>query len=155
MGKKSDFLARLEDTIIDKLEKADLEAAGKFILEEGLYLALMADLFMISGRMRAFEDDGKTRPFLASQRLMIADVLIAMRKISQTIIPLVNIAPLDWASPFLSSWETALLTYEDVDGVVYMVALPRHMRMFMVLGLPAMLRIAVQLTRQLIQLAKP
>lgn len=155
MAKKSEFLARLEDTIIKKLEKADLEAAGKFILEEGLYLALMADLFMISGRLRAYEDDGVTRPFLASQRLMIADVLIAMRDISQANIPLTELKPLGWASPFLSSWETALLTFEDVDGVVYMTALPRHMRMFMVLGLPAMLRIAVQLTRQLIQLAKP
>jgi len=158
LAKKSEFLARLEDTIIEKLEKADLQGAGTFILEEGLYLALMADLFLVSGRFRCYEGDGtigNPKTSLCLEREVLSSSITALRKISTVPIPFTDLAPLAWATPLLESWESALGAAEDVGGVVYYKRIPKHMRMFLVLGLPAMLRIAVQLTRQLIQLAKP
>ena len=155
MARKTEFLARLEDTIIEKLQSADLQAAGTFILEEGLYLALMADLFLVSGRFKAYEDDGTTRTLLSVERLVLADTLASLILLASQKIPFTDLQPLGWALPLLHSWEGALRNAEPVDGVVYFIAVPKHMRMFIVLGLPAMLRIGVQLTRQLIQLAKP
>lgn len=170
MARRTEFLERLEDTVIEKLESADLNAAGSFILEEGLYLALMADLFLVSGRFKVYTGDGtdsNPKTILALERQVLADMISNMRSISSFELPFpvgvsplgitfTNVRPLGWATALLQSWESALGAAEkDDNDVVYYIALPKHVRMFMVLGLPAMLRIAVQLTRQLIQLAKP
>lgn len=148
------FLRELQDAILEKARNADLREAAQFVIEESLYIALMADLFMVSGKVRAFMDDGITRDPLAAQRIVLTNVIIGLRKISQSQIPLTSLRPLEWATPLLESWEAALGDADDYDGVVYYNALPGHMRMFMTLGLPGMLRIAVQLSRQIVQLAR-
>ncbi len=153
LAKQKTFLEEVESTVIEKLKKADLKEIGRFVVEEALYIALMSDLFLVSGRMKVFKEDGVTWTPLYAQRQVIANMIIAMKDMAWQDLPLTDLKPLGWAHPLLSSWETALQTFEDVDGTVYATALPNHMRMFMVLGLPGMLRIAVQLTRQLVQIA--
>jgi len=153
---KREFIVKLEDAILEKLKTSDLTDIGTFLVDEGLYIALMSDLFLVSGRFRAFADDGVTHTFLARERLMIRDTIVNLRNISQVKIPLTDLRPLGWATELLSIWEVALgvAHREGPDNLVYFTALEPQMRAFMTLGLPGMLRIAVQLTRQLIQLIK-
>ena len=149
---KPEFLNKLQEVILEKLQEADLKEVVRFLVEEALYISIMTDLLLVSGRIRAFQEDGITRTPLGAQRVVITDMVIAIRIMSQTTIA--GVSPFGWASPLLMAWEAALGDGEDVGGVVYHKALPFHMRTGMSLGLPGMLRISVQLTRQLVQLAK-
>lgn len=152
--RKTDFLTEIEEIVVEKLKKADLKEIGRFVIEEALYIALMSDLYLVSGRMKVFQDSSATHTPLYTQRLVITEMIIGMRKMTTGEIPFTDIKPLGWATALLESWESELGRAETgSDGTVYALALPNHMRMFMVLGLPGMLRIAVQLTRQLIQVA--
>jgi len=166
--RKDDFLTEIEEVVVEKLKKADLKEIGRFVIEEALYIALMSDLFLVSGRMKVFNSNDDQTPGnwtpLYAQRQVIGDIIIAMRKISCFELPFPtgaswtgitfdDVAPLGWATALLESWDRELHKAETVGDTVYAPALPSHMRMFMVLGLPGMLRIAVQLTRQLIQIA--
>lgn len=148
-----EFLAKLEDAILEKIKDANLKETAQFIVEEALYIALMADLFLVSGRIRAFEEDGLSPTPLGAERLVIAEVVKGIHEATEIEIPLTNKRPFGWATQLTKAWEAAFRAEEEIDGVVFYKAIPTHMRMFITLGLPGMLRIAVQLTRQLIQLA--
>lgn len=154
MPKKSDFGARLFDTFEDKLAKADLHKFSTIILEEGLYIGLMITLWKVSGRILIWEPDivGQ-ETFWAKQRYAMTSTLSKLEMLFRQEIPLIKIQPMLWAADMVVPWVEALNMQED--GATHYKAVNPWLRMIMVLMLPGLLRLFVNMTRQLVQLAKP
>jgi hypothetical protein len=131
-----------------------LTVSAKVVIEEGLYIALMVDLWVVTGRVKVYEDGTTVKTMWAVQREIMADTIHAITVMADQEIPLTNIAPLKWMANLTASWEAELRDGEDIEGVIYYKKIDTIIRAIMVLMLPGMLRMVVTMTRQLIQLVK-
>lgn len=169
---KRNLWERLADILEDKIKDADLSV----ILKEGLYIGLVIDLAALTGRFEVWHLTDPSDPllsprgrdtFLTTQRTILLSLLRAVRDLSTLTIPLGvipglgDVAPFRWATAMLDGWVLSLLTIEPMPagstaghGQRYWKALHPLERVLITLMLPGILRVAVQSTRQLIQLIK-
>lgn len=164
MSREDKILDRLLHTFEKKLKDTDLDKFTRIILEEGLYIGIMINLFLLSGRVRVYEEDGTTKTFLGTEREIMADMIGSLADICGIGIPgwdvpIANIhvkafAPMAWASVLLYRWEGQMRYAETVNTIVFYKRIPTHMRLMMILMLPGMLRAALRITRQLVQLVR-
>lgn len=130
--------------------------ALKLLLEESLYIALMVDLWLVSGHVKVWQDPGHTqKTLMAIQRELMADTLHGVGDAVDMGIPFTDIKPVGWMAPYVRAWEAHLRDADTVDGEPYYKKMPMQIRIVMVLMLPGILRVMIQLTRQIIQVAKP
>lgn len=164
MPRNASLLDRLLHTFEKKLQDADLDKFTRIILEEGLYIGIMINLFLLTEKVRVYEEDGTTKTFLAADREIMADMIGSLADICGIGIPgwdvpIMNIhvkafAPMAWGSVLLYRWEGQMRYAETVNNVVFYKRIPTHMRLMMILMLPGMLRAALRITRQLVQLVR-
>lgn len=158
MAKGVDFLEELGQTFADKFKKANLHEISTTILKEGLYIGLMFNLWYVTKRV-------PVDSFWGSQRDVMRQMLSAMATAFNTEIPLIKWKPFEWGYRFVRTWEDALKkshttqgylveNTELVDGVLWYKPVAMPLRVLMVLMFPGLLRLFVNLTRQLVQIVR-
>lgn len=128
---------------------------ARTVITESLYIALMADLFLVSGRVLIWEPGvtGKVT-WLGRQRIAMINSLGYVRGMAGVKLPFTDLKPLGWAVPFLDDWIDEL-NKNDPDDANYYNALDPAARMMLTLMVPGLLRMGMKITRQIIEVAKP
>jgi hypothetical protein len=119
----------------------------KVIVEEGLWLALMADLALVSGQLKPGKDD-----FLIAQRQAIIGTLNVLTAPNLGEIPILDIGignPLaflfGWLRPLKDLLETKeVIEIEPGKNINVWKALPPFERMLLVLMLPGLFRLIIK-----------
>lgn len=151
MAKDKDFLFRIGNIFADKLEKSNLTEFSKIVLREGLYIGLMFNLWKVTARVPVLS-------FWGAQREVMRQTLSGLAGALRTEIPLIKWRPMEWAYRLVRTWEDALKDTPDntelVDSVRWYKRVEPSLRVLMVLMFPGLLRLFVNLTRQLVQVVR-